>query len=625
MRLLFVVMFIFYGVIISVISYSFSNYYQTQNTKSKMIQTQLQSFKIKSDELRKSINNFENELTSLKESVIFNDYLNTTQKNDQVIDIFRILMSNDVNISQLRYIDKGGNEKIRFDRKAIGFDSILVHDSALQNKANRYYFKDIKNTQNGTIWYSKIDLNVEHGVIQRPIVPTLRIGTPIYTNGEFNGILVMNIFFKDIIQSFVDSPFFYIILYDKDGEFIHNIVETDENIYDYSWSRYLKKDYTLKDHDLYIRKILDLKTINDFILNRSIANIIPNEDFLNVRYEPKLLKLKELEQNANNYIVTVTLIVLFISIPLAFLISIIPNTLNDELFETKKRLEQERHVVDEFVYLSIADTNGVIQDVSNAYAKMTGYAKEELIGKRHSILKHPSTSSDLHHDLWNTILNGEIWSGELTNLKKDGSSYNVKIFIRPNINEYGEIKNFSAYMQDITNLKKIERMSVTDDLTKLYNRREFSKLFKRYIGHAIRYKHPFAFMIFDIDFFKQYNDTYGHLEGDRALEKVAAEVMEHCKRITDSAFRLGGEEFGVLFSAQSEYEAHHFAIEIRKAIENLKIEHEKNEVSNYMTVSIGFFYREDVSDMNEDTIYQMCDEALYKAKKEGRNKVVKAT
>lgn len=622
MKLLFIVMFILYGAIISVLSYNISNYYQNKITQKKLIKIQKQSFKMKSAVLISKMDRFAYEIKALRKNRLLQDYIND-EKKDSIKDLFSLVMNANNEISQLRYIDANGNEKIRFDRNDIGSKALEINSQKLQNKATRYYFKDIKKLKEKQIWYSKLDLNVEHGIIQKPIVPTLRIGTPIYHKGEFQGIIIMNTFFKDIINKFVYSPYFYITIYDKDGAFIHHKHPDDSGkVVDYSWSKYLEKKFNFEMHEKRVKSILENKKIDSYIYKQSISHIIPNKDKLSVYYEAKLLKVKELLQSDKNYIVTVTLIVLLISIPLAFLISLIPSALNDEIYETKKVLEEQLNVVDEYVFLSVTDMNGILLDVSSAYLDLTGYTKEELLGKRHNILRHPNTSSSLYENLWKTILSKKVWSGELTNIRKDGTFFDAKILIKPNLNKKNEIKSFSAYVQDITYQKKIEKMSVTDELTSLYNRREFNKVFKRYISHSQRCEHGFSMIILDIDFFKQYNDTYGHQEGDLALKKVSAKILELTKRESDLGFRLGGEEFGILFTSASEQKAFEFASSLVLSIKNLKIEHKASKIDKYLTVSAGLFHCDRIGNFEENSIYKACDEALYEAKTKGRNQVI---
>ena len=158
-------------------------------------------------------------------------------------------------------------------------------------------------------------------------------------------------------------------------------------------------------------------------------------------------------------------------------------------------------------------------------------------------------------------------------------------------------------------------------MTKLYNKREFNNIFTRSVENAKRFNNPYTMLMLDIDFFKQYNDSYGHLKGDYALESVAKAMKKCCTRSTDISFRLGGEEFGLIYIASNQKEALVFAKKIQDEIHNLKIEHKSSKVSSYLTVSIGLFFSENIRDFSKDDIYQRCDDALYFAKKAGRNNI----
>ena len=338
MKLLFVITFIIYGIIISAISYSLSHHYQMESTKTRIIETQRESFKIKSDNLKTKIEKFVDEIKALRESKTFKDYVYNQNQNEHIIDLFSVMMNNNKEVSQLRFINLEGDEKIRFQRNMIGDTPIKIGKDELQNKKSRYYFKDIKKTPEDVIWFSKIDLNIEHGKIQIPIVPTLRIGISVCSLDGFEGILIMNIFFEDIIKKYVESPFFYISIYDKDAEFIyHEHPNNKGEMKNYSWSRYLKSEVNFDVHKDNVEILLDSSKTSDYIFKKSIHDIIPNEDGLVVYYEPKISKLQEVEEDDHSYMITVTFIVLILSLPLALIISILPNMLNEELYESFKK------------------------------------------------------------------------------------------------------------------------------------------------------------------------------------------------------------------------------------------------------------------------------------------------
>ncbi|MCD6260010.1 MAG: diguanylate cyclase [Helicobacteraceae bacterium] len=186
--------------------------------------------------------------------------------------------------------------------------------------------------------------------------------------------------------------------------------------------------------------------------------------------------------------------------------------------------------------------------------------------------------------------------------------------------EIRERKETQKQLQE--QLKLIEKLSITDELTSLYNRRHFNDVLTREFSRAKREKQPIAFLMFDVDFFKNYNDTYGHQKGDMALKEIGRLLNHFSKRGSDFSFRLGGEEFGLIFSEKSFEEALAFAQKLREEIEDLNIIHSASNISDVLTVSIGLVYFESVENINENNIYRQVDENLYKAKESGRNKVV---
>ena len=125
----------------------------------------------------------------------------------------------------------------------------------------------------------------------------------------------------------------------------------------------------------------------------------------------------------------------------------------------------------------------------------------------------------------------------------------------------------------------------------------------------------------DIDHFKQYNDTYGHQKGDEVLIKVAHCIKDSLHRADDYCFRLGGEEFGVIFKAKTQQKALDFANLIKSNIESLHIIHEKNSASEYITASMGLVCKNANDILSDDTMYKETDDLLYSSKKAGRNRV----
>lgn len=289
---------------------------------------------------------------------------------------------------------------------------------------------------------------------------------------------------------------------------------------------------------------------------------------------------------------------------------------------TKKELEQYFTIINENVLISVTDEKGIIISISNAYCKLTKYTKDELIGKNHNIFRHPTTKDSFFEELWGTIKKGNIWKGEHLNLKKDGSEFWVENSITPNFDDNKRIIGYTSVYNDITDKKRIIELSITDYLTQLYNRRHFSVIFDRELNRAKRDNKNFILMMVDIDFFKQYNDSYGHNQGDEVLKSVAKALKESLKRPADFIFRLGGEEFGIITSDIDFEGALLLANQLLQAVRDLEIAHKSSKISDIVTISIGIKIVHLESNLDETTIYKLADNALYEAKEKGRDKVV---
>ena len=170
--------------------------------------------------------------------------------------------------------------------------------------------------------------------------------------------------------------------------------------------------------------------------------------------------------------------------------------------------------------------------------------------------------------------------------------------------------------------KKLENVSYTDSLTNLHNRRYFNYIYERELKRAKRGKQYVTFMMLDIDYFKQYNDTYGHIEGDYALQTVAKVLKGSLKRPSDYVFRLGGEEFGVLLIDTDESNSAKLARDICDAVRDKGIKHENSLVSDVVTISIGLVSCIADEALDNKILVTRADEMLYEAKETGRDRYI---
>lgn len=165
---------------------------------------------------------------------------------------------------------------------------------------------------------------------------------------------------------------------------------------------------------------------------------------------------------------------------------------------------------------------------------------------------------------------------------------------------------------------QLQELSGTDDLTKLANRRRFMEQFANEFDRAKRYKGELSFLILDLDFFKQVNDSYGHLAGDSVLIQIS-KVLKESVRSSDFVGRYGGEEFGLLLPETGFKGCRIYADRIRKRIEDSKFEAAGKQI--YVTVSGGIASFPEISVESVDELWRKADAALYRAKKNGRNRI----
>jgi len=179
----------------------------------------------------------------------------------------------------------------------------------------------------------------------------------------------------------------------------------------------------------------------------------------------------------------------------------------------------------------------------------------------------------------------------------------------------------SIAIERALNYKEIKRLTVIDELTGVFNRRKFDMDLKNRLNEAIRYVKSLSLLMIDIDYFKKYNDHYGHQMGDMVLKKIGGIFIEN-KRSVDRIYRYGGEEFSVICSETNKENARIFAERLREVIDRGKFEgEEKIKPGGNLTISVG------VSNFPFDAtkiehLIKYADDALYRAKAEGRNRVV---
>lgn len=275
--------------------------------------------------------------------------------------------------------------------------------------------------------------------------------------------------------------------------------------------------------------------------------------------------------------------------------------------------EAVRKKIDEIIPITRTDKRGVITFANEAYAKLSGYSIEELIGQKHGILRHPSTPSSFYKSLWQTIARGDAWEGEIRNIRKNSEEFYIHTHIMPEYDESGNRIGYIAIRSNVTDVKTLERIASEDALTGVLNRREFDVRIKHQVKEAQRYGTALSLIYADIDHFKHINDTFGHPVGDNVLKRFANIVSDRL-RSSDTFARIGGEEFAILLP-------HTVKEEGVKLAEQLRMEIEASRFDAVGTVTASFGVAQLLPSDTAEIFLRKSDEMLYASKSAGRNKV----
>jgi len=293
-------------------------------------------------------------------------------------------------------------------------------------------------------------------------------------------------------------------------------------------------------------------------------------------------------------------------------------------YELKKLSATIEHSIN---IVFITDVNGNIEYVNKTFEEITGYSRNEAIGQNPRILSSGEADEPLYEEMWDTILRGNVWEGEIKNRRKNGQYFWIRSLISPIKDESGKITHFLAIQEDITDSIQsqvmVEYFATHDELTGLINRQKFMDLLKEWMIAAKSYGHCGTLLMIDIDEFKYINDNFGHIVGDDYLRRVANLLskrlldLDEMHKVTQNSFicRVGGDEFVIFLPMRGEKEGLQAAEEIKESIGEFRI----GEMQFSTTASIGIVL---FPDHGEDTksLLSKGDAALFRARELGYNK-----
>ena len=297
----------------------------------------------------------------------------------------------------------------------------------------------------------------------------------------------------------------------------------------------------------------------------------------------------------------------------------------------KRNFRYERLLFEKTVIgLALCRLNGDLIDVNSAYASLIGRTIEETLTLSYWEITPEKYASQEKCQIESLEKTQRYGPYEKEYLHADGHMVPVRLsgqiveidgdqYIWSSVEDISERKLAEAELARL--YKEVEQLSLLDGLTGIANRRMFDQTLDREWGHAKRDQSPLSLILLDIDFFKEYNDYYGHLQGDECLKQVAEALKEVTKRSTDLVSRYGGEEFVFILPETNGTNALHIAEQCLSAIKQQKMPHLPSISGDVVTVSAGVSTCIPVGEIQSSALIERADKLLYQAKKNGRNRV----
>jgi diguanylate cyclase (GGDEF)-like protein/PAS domain S-box-containing protein len=279
--------------------------------------------------------------------------------------------------------------------------------------------------------------------------------------------------------------------------------------------------------------------------------------------------------------------------------------------------------------------------VNPAFERLTGYRADEVVGCNCRFLHRDDVRQTALDTVREALRAGKSCEALLRNYRKDGTLFWNQLNLSPMLDANGRITHVMGTLNDVTErvraehrmlerqrqLEKTKRvlegLALKDGLTGLYNRRHFAEQFAREWNRARREHFPLSLFMIDIDHFKRFNDTYGHLAGDQCIKLVAETVKRCFARGSDLVARYGGEEFVALAAGVERRQAKERAELLREAIRELTGER-SGRAAQLVTVSVGLATMTPDERLAPEDMLDAADRALYQAKRQGRDRVVVA-
>ena len=277
------------------------------------------------------------------------------------------------------------------------------------------------------------------------------------------------------------------------------------------------------------------------------------------------------------------------------------------------------------VGIALVSITGTFLEVNQKLCDILGYSKAQLMGKTFQEITHPDdVDADIRSLGQMLRKERQTYNIEKRYFDKNGQIIWIDLTVSLVSSTQGEPKYFVAVIDNINYRKEIERELIDrathDSLTGLLNRAELDKALETETTRADRYERPLSLLMLDIDHFKFVNDDFGHQAGDKVLVELA-KILELATRKVDSVGRFGGEEFLVILPELNHEQALMLAERIRRQVESTSIRYQDKQIEITVSIGVSTYPQHGVS---VDDLVKASDDAMYKAKKRGRNQIASA-
>ena len=591
-----------------------------------------------------------NLLELLKNSPAMVEYLSSGSPQDRVRleMLFKNITNTYHRFDQLRLLDNSGYELVRVNMQQAAAQAIPA--AQLQDKSHRYYFKEARALAAGEVFVSRMDLNVERGVIEQPHKPMLRFATAVLdADGEQAGILILNVKAQDMLERFrqqmsrridqqgmlLDPQGYWLSNHQRSNEWGADLGKPEHNfatLYPDAWPAIAGQNSGVLET---AQGVFRFQSVEPFALNTHqpsttgqaallSATSIDNTAWKLVIFMPK--GLIQAQSFLYQPLGRVLLALLLVSLAgVAWLLA--NNTVQKQVrrrYDTAVSAElSDLYEHAPCGYHSL-DAQGHFIRINHTELEWLGYSRQEVIGQPFVRFLTPESQQRFAEFFTALKTEQEIDNIVLEMQCKNGSTFYVSTSATSLKDQQGHFAIARTSVFDITDRiqleKKLEQLANIDVLTQVSNRRHFYERGELEFQRAVRYQHRLALLMFDIDYFKRINDTYGHDGGDIVLQQLATSVQDSLREL-DVFARFGGEEFIVLLPELSEEQAERVAERLRRQIAEMQIALPTGETIS-ITVSIGFVMLTPTA-THLDGLIKKADLALYQAKEQGRNQVVK--